>query len=227
MTDRLRVVIVDDHDLFGQGLALLLSAKAGERFEVGGHTTRVEEAAALAERCQADLAIVDLAMPPLGGAAAIRQIKKRSPTTRILALSGAEDMELAEEAIRAGADGYLPKSADPEVLIAPLLTIAGGFCVLDPRLVDVMLNASRKPSRELLERLGPRDLQLWQLMSRGLENTDIARRMLVSERTAKRMVASLLNKIGATNRVEAASLAGQFGLLDPGQPPRTPGLSGR
>lgn len=214
MTERLRVVIVDDHDLFAQGLALLLSMRAGDQFDVRGHTTLVEEAADLVERSEAELAIVDLAMPPLGGAAAIRQIKLRRPGTRVLALSGADDVELAEEALRAGADGYLPKSAEPAVLVAPLLAIAAGFDVLEDKVVRAILSSSRRPPADLLDRLGPQDLQLWQLLSRGLENADVARRMLVSERTVKRMVASLLNKIGVGTRVEAAALAGRCGLLD-------------
>ena len=82
------VIIVDDHELFAQGLALLLSREWGAMFTVGGQTTRVEEAAELAARCDADVAIVDLSMPPLGGVAAIRHIKSRHPKTRILALSG-------------------------------------------------------------------------------------------------------------------------------------------
>lgn len=208
------VAIVDDHDLFAQGLELLLSTKAGDRFEVGGVTTRVEEAPALVDSCQADLAIVDLAMPPLGGNAAIRQIKQRRPDTRVLALSGSEDLTLAENAIRAGADGYLRKSADPDVLVAPLLTVAAGFRVLDERLLETVLATSRKPPESVFEKLSPQDVRLWTLTARGLETTDIARRMVVSERTAKRMLASLLHKIDAANRVEAAGLAGQYGLLD-------------
>ncbi|MPZ00906.1 MAG: response regulator [Actinophytocola sp.] len=214
MNDRLRVVIVDDHDLFGQGLALLLSAKAGERFEVAGHTTRVEEAATLVKRTRAELAIVDLAMPPLGGAAAIRQIKHLHPDTRVLALSGADDRELAVAALRAGADGYLPKSADPEMLVAPLQTLAAGFAVLAPRLLTAILCAPRTVPPELLSRLDPQEVRLWQLLSRGIDNAEIARRMLVSERTAKRMVASVLHKIGTSNRIEAAALAGRYGLID-------------
>ncbi|GAA5172589.1 response regulator transcription factor [Amycolatopsis dongchuanensis] len=211
---RLVIVIVDDHELFARGLALLLSTNAGDRFEVGGLTTHVEEAPALVESCGADLAIVDLAMPPLGGTAAIRQIKRRFPGTRVLALSGSDDLELAEQALRAGADGYLTKSADPEVLVAPLLTVAAGFRVLEGELLDLLLTATRKPPEALLEGLGSQDLRLWTFLARGLETNDIANRMLVSERTAKRMVASLLNKIGAANRVEAAGLAGTYGLLD-------------
>ena len=110
------VVIVDDHELFAQGLALLLTREWGELFTVGGQTTYVEEAADLVARCDADVAIIDLSMPPLGGVAAIRHIKARHPKTRILALSGTDDLALAEEALRAGADGFLPRPPGPRRL---------------------------------------------------------------------------------------------------------------
>lgn len=208
------VAIVDDHELFAQGLALLLESKAGDRFTIGGLTTRVEEAAGLVESCAADLAIVDLAMPPLGGAVAIRQIKQRRPSTRVLALSGSDDLALAERALRAGADGFLPKSADPDVLLSPLLTVAAGLRVMPPALLESLLASARKPPDKLLERLDSQDRTLWVLIGRGLETTDIATRMFVSERTAKRMVAALLHKLDVPNRTEAAGLAGHYGLLD-------------
>lgn len=211
---RIVVVIVDDHELFAQGLALLLSRQWGELFTVGGQTSRVEEAADLVARCDADVAIVDLSMPPLGGVAAIRHIKGRHPKTRILALSGTDDLGLAEEALRAGADGFLPKTARPEALAGPLWTIAEGLRVIDGALLDALLHNTRRPPPELLERLTAQDLTLWGLVATGMETVDIADRMLVSERTAKRMVASLLNKLGVTNRIAAAGLAGQFGLLE-------------
>lgn len=208
------IVIVDDHELFAQGLALLLSHKWGDLFDVVGQTTHVEEAASLVATTKADLALVDLAMPPLGGVAAIRHIKKRHPATRILAVSGTDDVSLAEEALRAGADGFLSKTAQPDALVAPLRTIAAGLRVIDPSVMDALLSSTRKPSSELMDRLGAQDLKLWILLSTGMETIDIAKRMLVSERTAKRMVASLLNKIGVGNRVAAAALAGRLGLID-------------
>jgi len=208
------VVIVDDHELFAQGLALLLSRERGGMFIVGGQTSRVEEAADLAARCNADIAIVDLSMPPLGGVAAIRHIKDRHPRTRILALSGTDDMVLAEEALRAGADGFLPKTAGPGALTGPLWTIAEGLRVIDGALLDALLSNTRRPSPELLDRLTAQDLKLWGLLATGMETVDIADRMLVSERTAKRMVATLLHKLGVTNRIAAAAMAGRFRLLD-------------
>lgn len=208
------MVIVDDHELFAQGLALLLGREWGGMFTVGGQTTHVEEAADLVARCNADVAIVDLSMPPLGGVAAIRHIKARRPATRILVLSGTDDVGLAEEALRAGADGFLPKTARPEALAGPLSTVAEGLRVIDGVVLDTLLGNTRRPPPELLDRLTAQDLQLWTLLASGMETADIAGRMLVSERTAKRMVASLLNKIGVTNRIAAAAKAGQFGLLD-------------
>lgn len=208
------VVIVDDHELFAEGLEMLLTRDWGEMFVVGGRTTFVEEAAELATSCDADLAIVDLSMPPLGGVAAIRHIKTRHSRTRILALSGTDDVTLAQEALRAGADGFLPKTLRPEALAAPLATIAAGLRVVDPKVLDALLSCARKPSAEILKTLAPPEVKLWSLLSTGMETADIATRMVVSERTAKRMVASLLHKLGVTNRIAAAALAGQSGLLD-------------
>ncbi len=208
------VVIVDDHELFAQGLELLLTRQWGEQFVIGGRTSFVEEASDLVATHRADLAIVDLSMPPLGGVAAIRHIKARNPETRILALSGTGDMKLAEDALRAGADGFLSKTLRPDALVGPLQSIAAGLRVLDPMLLDTLLSHARAPAAELLDSLSAADIKLWVLLSTGMETADIASRMLVSERTAKRMVAVLLNKLGVSTRIAAAALAGRHGLLD-------------
>lgn len=208
------VVIVDDHELFAEGLELLLTRDWSEQFVIAGRTTFVEEAADLVTSSDADLAIVDLSMPPLGGVAAIRHIKARHPRTRILALSGTADLQLAEEALRVGADGFLSKTVRPEALVGPLITIAMGLRVVDPVLLDALLSRTRKPSQEVLTTLTPAELRLWTLLSTGMETADMATRLVVSERTAKRMVASLLHKLGVGNRIAAAALAGRSGLLD-------------
>jgi len=211
---RYAVVIVDDHALFAQGLALLLESRAGDTFTVAGSTTAGEEAVALVGREAADIAIVDLALPPLGGVETIQRIVSTYPATKVLALSGTDDLDLAAAALRAGAAGFLGKSADPDVLVAPLLAIASGVRVVCADLMDALLAASDRTGDGRLARLDERDLQLWRLLARGLDTTEIARPMLVSERTAKRMIASLLHKIGAANRIEAAAMAGRYGLLD-------------
>lgn len=208
------VVIVDDHALFAEGLALLLEARAGDGFVVGGSVTSGEDAVALVGKHAADIAIVDLALPPLGGVETIRRVKAAYPATRVLALSGTEDLELAAAALRAGADGYLGKSADPQVLVAPLLALVAGVRVVRAELLDALLVAADRTADGLLDRLGERDVELWTMLARGLETSEIAKPLLVSERTAKRMIASLLHKLGASNRIEAAAMAGRAGLLD-------------
>jgi DNA-binding NarL/FixJ family response regulator len=214
------VVIVDDHALFAQGLSLLLESRAGDTFVVAGSTTAGEQAVALVGREAADIAIVDLALPPLGGVETIRRITAAYPGTHVLALSGTEDLGLATAALRAGASGFLAKSADPEVLVAPLLTIAAGVRVVPADLLDALLAAGDRAGGTILERLDDREIRLWALLAQGRETSEIAKAVLVSERTAKRMIASLLHRLGAANRIEAAALAGRCGLLD--DAPRRP-----
>jgi DNA-binding NarL/FixJ family response regulator len=208
------VVIVDDHGLFSRGLELLLAAASEGRIRVAGRTESADEALALVRRHRPSAALVDLAMPPPGGVGAIREIAHHYPEVRILAVSGTDDRGLALEALAAGAHGFIPKSSDPDVLVPPLLSLGGGLSVLPTSLLQALieLRATRRPA--LLARLDDDDIELWRLVARGLESLEIADRMFVSERTAKRMVASLLRKLEVANRVEAALLAGRVGLLD-------------
>lgn len=208
------VVIVDDHGLFSRGLELLLSAASEGRIKVAGRTESAEEALGLVRRNRPQVALVDLAMPPPGGVGAIREIAHHYPEVRILALSGTDDRDLALEALAAGAHGFIPKSSDPDVLVPPLLSLGAGLSVLPTSLLEalVSLRATRRPA--VLGRLDDEEIALWRLVARGLESLEIAERTYVSERTAKRMVASLLRKLKVANRVEAALLAGRVGLLD-------------
>lgn len=208
------VVIVDDHSLFSRGLELLLSAASEGRIKVAGRTESADEALALVRRHRPQVALVDLAMPPPGGVGAIREIAHHYPQVRILALSGTDDRDLALEALAAGAHGFIPKSSDPDVLVPPLLSLGGGLSVLPTSLLVALveLRATRRPA--LLARLDEDEIGLWRLVARGFESVEIAERTFVSERTAKRMVASLLRKLEVANRVEAALLAGRVGLLD-------------
>jgi two-component system, NarL family, nitrate/nitrite response regulator NarL len=208
------VVIVDDHGLFSRGLELLLSAASEGRIKVAGRTESADEALALVRRNRPQVALVDLAMPPPGGIGAIREIAHHYPEVRILALSGTDDRDLALEALASGAHGFIPKSSDPDVLVPPLLSLGGGLSVLPTSLLEALvhLRATRRPA--VVAKLDEDEINLWRLVARGHESLEIAERTFVSERTAKRMVASLLRKLEVANRVEAALLAGRVGLLD-------------
>jgi two-component system nitrate/nitrite response regulator NarL len=210
----LEVVLVDDHQLFSRGLELLLNTSPDARVRVVARTEDAGQALELVRKKRPQVAIIDLAMPPPGGLGAIEAVKRHYPHVRVLALSGTDDVEVAISSLRAGADGFLLKSSEPELLVPPLLTLASGLSVLPRPLLGALLGSTR-PGQEALNRLTSDERELLRLIARGLETTEISERLFVSERTAKRMVASLLRRIGAANRVQAAALAGQYGLLDP------------
>ena len=208
------IVLIDDHPLFTRGLELLLGTAAAGRVRLVGSTADAAMALDLVRRHRPDVAILDLAMPPPGGHAAIRAVKRSHPSVRILALSGLTDEADRLQALRDGADGFLPKTSDPEDLLHPLLALVDGYSVLPAELLRALLHASDRPGGDLVDDLDEDDRRLWAAIARGDSTEDIAERWIVSQRTAKRMVAALLRKIGARNRIHAAALAGRSGLLD-------------
>ncbi|WP_409330063.1 response regulator [Trujillonella humicola] len=209
----LDVVLVDDHPLFSRGLALLLPGVSGGRVRVVGTTDDASAAAALVRRHHADVAVVDLHMPPPGGTRAIAAIRRADPMVRVVALSGLAEADAALEALRAGAVGFLPKSADPESLVRPLMAVLDGWSVLPEDLLRRLLDQSAPTGEQgLADRLSADERRLWRLVADGAPTVDIATTLHVSERTAKRLVASLLRSLGVSTRVEAAALAGRVGL---------------
>ena len=205
-----RLAVVDDHALFVRGLELLLSATTDGRARVVGSTTDAAAAAALVARCAPDLAVVDLHMPPPGGLRAIAAIRRTSPRVRVLAMSGSDDPVPAVEALRCGAEGYLPKTSEPEDLLPPLLAVLDGWAVMPGALLRRLVGPARSPGLNLDDE----ERRLLRAIATGEATVTIAERMHTSERTVKRMTASLLRKLRVSNRVEAAALAGRAGLLD-------------
>lgn len=209
----LSVVVVDDHELFSAGLEFVLNHASQGCVRVLGRTSDAAKALELVRRERPRVAIIDLAMPPPGGIEAIRQVKHAYPQVAVLALSGTDDLDFATGALEAGADGFMQKAASPEVLIPPLLSIALGFSVMPRSMMSAVFKTQRF-GRKLVAQLDDEERQLWLLVAKGMETTEIAERMFASERTVKRMVAALLRKVGANNRHDAAALAGRCGLLD-------------
>jgi DNA-binding NarL/FixJ family response regulator len=207
------VVVVDDHPLFSRGLALLLPGMSEGQVRVVGTTDDASAAAALVRRHHADVAVVDLHMPPPGGSRAIAAIRRADPMVRVVALSGLAEADAALEALRAGACGFLPKTADPEALIRPLLAVLDGWSVLpEPLLRQLLADAAPRGGQDIGERLTADERRLWRLVADGSSTVDIALTLHVSERTVKRLVAALLRRLGVATRVEAAALAGRAGL---------------
>ena len=172
-------------------------------------------------RRRPDVAVVDLASGPSradGAAALVRDVLRASPSTRVLAVSAeAEaDTDDAVDVLSAGAIGVVPhpRRATAGNLAASVLSVASGHVVVPGKVMAGLVGAAVPRDRQLLDVLAPEHTDLWRMVADGLETTQIAERLYVSERTAKRMVAFLLRRLGVANRIQAAALAGQAGLLD-------------
>lgn len=212
METGIRVAVIDDHPLFVRGLELLLPDVSNGRAAVVGTTHDAAAAAGLVRRTVPDLALVDLHMPAPGGVRAIGAIRRTTPRVRIVAMSGDDDPGPALEALRAGAEGFLPKSSDPADLLHPLVAILDGWAVLPSELLGSLLAPSRG-ARPTPAELDTAERQLLQLIAAGATNTEIALQLHVSERTVKRLTATLLRKLRVSSRTEAAAVAGSAGLL--------------
>ncbi|MGC4869139.1 response regulator [Micromonospora sp. DT53] len=200
---------MDDHPLFVRGLELLLPITTNGRAEVVASTGDAAAAAALVSNCRPDLALVDLHMPPPGGIRAVAAIRRTTPRVRVVAMSGLADPASAVEALRAGAEGFLPKTSEPEELLPPLLAVLDGWAVLPAELLRAML----RPTRSAPVDLDGEERRLLRAIAAGRGTVDIAEELHVSERTVKRMTAALLRKLRVSNRAEAAAVAGHSGIL--------------
>ncbi|MBM7495271.1 DNA-binding NarL/FixJ family response regulator [Micromonospora luteifusca] len=205
----IRLVVVDDHPLFVRGLELLLPITSEGRAEVVASTGDAAAAAALVSRCHPDLALVDLHMPAPGGIRAVAAIRRTTPGVRVVAMSGSADPAPALEALRAGAEGFLPKTSEPEELLPPLLAILDGWAVLPAGLLRAMLRPTHATSVDL----DGEERRLLRAIAGGRTTVDIAEELHVSERTVKRMTAALLRRLRVSTRAEAAAVAGHTGLL--------------
>jgi two-component system nitrate/nitrite response regulator NarL len=212
MQKDIRVIVVDDHPLFVRGLELLLPEVSEGRAEVVAATGDAASAASLVRRTVPDLVLVDVHMPPPGGVRAISAIRRSSPRVRIVAMSGDEDPEPALAALRAGAEGFLPKTSEVADVLQPLLSILDGWAVLPAELLGALLGAGRGTRPAPVDLDGP-EKQLLQLIAAGATTTEIALQLHVSERTVKRLTATLLRKLRVSSRTEAAALAGSAGIL--------------
>lgn len=213
------MVLVGDHVTWPAGTRMVEDAVSGGRALVEGRTDDLGQAPALLRRHRPDVVVVE-ARP-----AVIRDLS--SGPAPLLVLAADVELGSALAALRAGARGVLPAGADPAVLVPTLLAIATGLSVVPGEFLPGLAGPSPAREGRTPDGLSPEDRELWRMVSEGLETAIIAERLFVSERTTKRMVASLLRRLRVANRVQAAALAGQTGLLDEvapgeaGSPPRT------
>jgi DNA-binding NarL/FixJ family response regulator len=211
----IRVLVVDDHDLFRTGLASLLTEQPD--IEVVAQASGGRMGVRLAGELEPDVVLMDLRMPDLEGPEATRAILEHRPLTRVLALTVLSEADDVAAALQAGASGFLAKDSPIDEVIAAVRAAARGAAWLSPRAADVVLGGLRRPdlqdSPDLApEELSPRELDVLRLIARGMENSEIARALSISPRTAKNHVSSILAKLGLPNRIQAAIYAVRRGL---------------
>jgi DNA-binding NarL/FixJ family response regulator len=212
----IRVLVVDDHDLFRVGLASMLAAF--DDIEVVAQASGGRMAIRLASELRPDVVLMDLRLPDLDGTAATRSILEHDPTVRVVALTVIAQEAAIASAVGAGTCGYLLKDSPIEDLVAAIRAAADGNAWLSPRAAQTLLDRARRSYTESVavadptERLSPREIEVLRLLSRGLGNNGIAEELSISPRTAKNHVSSILDKLGVSNRIQAAVQAVRHGL---------------
>lgn len=200
---QLRVLVVDDHPLFRDGVRGLLASVPG--MVVVGEGVDGPDAVRLATQLRPDLVLMDLNLPTLSGVEAARRVRRASPTTAVLMLTMVEDEDAVIAAMRAGASGYLLKGVGQEELLAAIRTVAGGGAVFGgavARRVLATLTGERTPS-PAAEGLTVREAEVLELMGQGWDNPRIARQLDVSVKTVQNHVSRILVKLHARDRVDA------------------------
>jgi DNA-binding NarL/FixJ family response regulator len=215
-TDQIEVFLVEDHGYFRQGMTELLEAH-DSGISIVGDSGTAEEALRRIPELQPDVVLMDIHLPGQSGIEAIRQLRVSAPLVQVLILSGSGEDADVVEAILAGANGYLLKSSPLPEIAAGVRAAASGGSVLSPSVASYLLDHVRStgpgPASALpVPTLTPRELEVLRLMAAGMENSQIAEKLVISPRTARNHVASILEKLHMENRIQAAVYAVKHGL---------------
>ncbi|MCL5960626.1 MAG: response regulator transcription factor [Chloroflexi bacterium] len=206
----IRVLIVDDHAVVRSGLAAFLLAF--DDLELAGEAASGAEALRLCAQAQPDVVLMDLVMPEMDGAAATRAIRQAHPNVQVIALTSFKEEGLVQGALQAGAIGYLLKNVSSNELASAIRAAKAGRPTLAPEAASALINTvTRSPSPGF--DLTDREREVLALMVEGLNNPDIAERLVVSRSTVKFHVSSILSKLGVGSRTEAVALALQNHLV--------------
>ena len=219
MSPPVRVVIADDHPMFRYGLRAVLDA--AEEVTVVGEATDGQQLLAVVDQTRPDVVLTDLAMPGLDGAAATRRLLDRHPQLGVLALTMHDDDQALFGALRAGARGYLLKGADKAEILRAVLAVAAGEAVYGAavarRIVEFFTGAQQRYGAQVFPELTAREREVLELVAAGLGNHEIARRLVLSEKTVRNHVAAILLKLEVADRAAAVAKARDAGLGSSGQ----------
>ncbi|GAA4546603.1 response regulator transcription factor [Amycolatopsis samaneae] len=215
----IRVVLADDEALMRAGVAAILAAD--DTIEVVAEAGTGREAVDQALAVRPDVVLLDIRMPVLDGLGAAEEIRRVLPDTGVIMLTTFGEDAYIERALGLGASGFLLKSGDPRELLAGIHAVADGAAFLSPKVAQRVIArlsggqlARGAAARSRVAALTPREREVLTLLAAGLSNADIAAKMFVVEGTVKAHVSTILNRLGARNRVQAAITAYEAGLVD-------------
>ncbi|MBW2429272.1 MAG: response regulator transcription factor [Deltaproteobacteria bacterium] len=217
MKKKLNIVLADDHTILREGLRALLTADSN--FEIVGEACDGREAVRFVEKLGPDLLLMDLSMPRMSGMDAIREIKKRHPETKIIALTVHKTEEYLLTTLRAGADGYVLKDATHDELIMAIKNVMGGKSYLSPGVSEKIIEGylvGKESNRSLSswESLSQREREVLKLIAEGYKNKEIAEELYISLKTVEKHRANLMKKLDLHNAAALTVYAVDRGLVN-------------
>jgi len=214
MSQLIRVLIADDHAIIRKGVCAVLETVPD--IELIGEAVNGREAVAEAARLKPDVILMDLVMPEMDGLEAIRQIKAQQPEARLLVLTTFAGEDKILPAIKAGAIGYQLKDSSPDKLIDAIRQVQRGESSLHPVIARKVLQELSGPSQQppTPDPLTPRELEVLHFVAEGLENREIAEKMVISEATVRTHVSNIMSKLHVASRTQAALYALREGLAN-------------
>jgi two-component system, NarL family, response regulator LiaR len=212
MTPPIRIVVADDHPVVRDGLVAILSAQRD--FAVVGEAGTGEEAVRLATEQRADVLLLDLEMPHMDGVEVLQRLREQRSNVRVIVFTAFDADERILAAVRAGAKGYLLKGVPRDEIFEAVRVVHAGNSLLQPVVASRLLRqmSEEDSAAQGIRSLTTRELEVLRLVMRGLQNKEIANELVVTERTVKFHVSSILMKLGAGNRTEAVAIATRHGL---------------
>lgn len=214
MSERISILIVDDHSVVRQGVRAFLEAQPD--LSIAGEAESGEQAVQLAQELIPDVVLMDLLLPGIDGVEATRQLKRVSPRSQVIVLTSYYEDEHVFPALRAGAISYTLKDIRPTELAEIVRKAAQGESVLHPRVASRLIQEVRQAKRAVpavFADLTERELEVLRLIAEGNSNASIAEQLVLSEKTVKGHVSNILGKLHMDDRTQAAVFAWQQGLM--------------
>jgi DNA-binding NarL/FixJ family response regulator len=211
-SDVIRVLIIDDHEMFSDGISRILGDEAD--MDVVGAATTLERGIAMARVVRPSVVLADYNLPDSQGSQGVQMILEASPQTRVIVLTGSTDARTLTEAVAAGCRGYVTKDRASDELVQAVRFVHAGEVFITQRMLAGLLPKFNRPTARLGGDLTERELSILQRMTEGLSNQEIADRLYLSVHTIRNHVQNVLSKLRAHSRLEAVIIANREGLLE-------------